>query len=210
MTDTPEISPNEKRLITETGVAARVAQIVEPAIEGLGYRLVRVRVTGHNGCTVQIMAERPDGTMAVDDCEAVSRSISPLLDLDDPVGRAYHLEISSPGIDRPLVRAGDFVRWAGYEAKVELAVPLDGRKRFRGVIGPVDPAGATVRIALDDVKEGLPDAYDLPLRDLGEAHLVLTDELIRESLRRGSAPAQDDDEQDDEDQDGTEPVSTAH
>ncbi|GJD49368.1 Ribosome maturation factor RimP [Methylobacterium crusticola] len=203
---------HEKRLITETGVAARVAQIVEPAIEGLGYRLVRVRVSNQNGCTVQIMAERPDGTMTVDDCEGVSRTVSPLLDLDDPVGRAYHLEVSSPGIDRPLVRAGDFARWAGHEAKIELAVPLDGRKRFRGVVAGLNPDGATLRIALADVKEGLPSAYDLPLRDLGEAHLVLTDALVRESLRRGSAPPRDDgDEDGDEDEgDAAAPAPATH
>ena len=92
----------DKRLITENGVAARVAAIVEPVIEDLGFNLVRVKVTGTNGCTVQIMAERPDGTMSVTDCETVSRAISPVLDLEDPIDRAYHLEISSPGIDRPL------------------------------------------------------------------------------------------------------------
>jgi ribosome maturation factor RimP len=209
MTDTTDNRPDadafEKRLITETGVAARVAQIVEPSLEGLGFRLVRVRVSGQNGCTVQIMAERPDGTMTVEDCETVSRTISPLLDVDDPIGRAYHLEISSPGIDRPLVRAGDFARWAGHEAKVELSVPLEGRKRFRGIIRA--PEGEAVPIDLPDVKEGLPSSYALPLRDIGEAHLVLTDALIRESLRRGSAPAGEaDDGADDED----EATPTAH
>ena len=131
----------EKRLITETGVAARVVQVIEGSIQGLGYRVVRVKVSSANGCTVQIMAERPDGTMTVDDCEAVSRAISPLLDLDDPIGKPYYLEISSPGIDRPLVRAVDFARWAGYEAKIELAVPMDGRKRFRGIIGAPNADG---------------------------------------------------------------------
>ncbi|GJE15488.1 ribosome maturation factor RimP [Methylobacterium marchantiae] len=182
----------EKRLITETGVAARVVQVIEASIEGLGYRVVRVRVSNANGCTVQIMAERPDGTMTVDDCETVSRAISPLLDLDDPVGKAYYLEISSPGIDRPLVRAIDFERWAGYEAKIELAIPLDGRKKFRGTIGAPNPDGLTVPIDLPDVKEGLPSRIDLPLRDLGDAYLVLTDELVRESLRRGGPPQDDD------------------
>src|ERR687893_1017755 len=117
------MSDNEKRLITESGVAARVATIIDPVVQDLGFRLVRVKVTGTNGCTVQIMAERPDGTMSVDDCEVVSRAISPVLDLEDPIGRAYYLEISSPGIDRPLVRASDFERWAGHEVKIEMAVP---------------------------------------------------------------------------------------
>ncbi len=199
--------PTEKRLVGETGVAARVAQVVEGPIEGLGFRLVRVKVSNANGCTVQIMAERPDGTMGVDECETVSRAISPLLDLEDPVGGAYYLEVSSPGIDRPLVRVSDFERWAGYEAKVELAVPLDGRKRFRGILNVPSPDGATVAIDLPDVKPGLPSRIELPLRDLAEAHLVLTDDLIRESLRRGSAPPQDGDDLDaeaEDDADGAE------
>lgn len=200
MADTPE-----KRLITETGVAARVVQVIEASIEGLGFRVVRVRVSSANGCTVQIMAERPDGTMSVDDCEAVSRAISPLLDLDDPIGKPYYLEISSPGIDRPLVRAIDFERWAGYEAKIELAVPLEGRKRFRGIIRVPNPDGLTVPIDLPDVKEGLPSRIDLPLRDLGDAYLVLTDDLVRESLRRGGGPPPMlDDEDADDEEDGPE------
>ncbi|MDP4001862.1 ribosome maturation factor RimP [Methylobacterium sp. NEAU K] len=197
-----EADLSEKRLVREAGIAARVVQVIEGPVQGLGFRLVRVKVTNANGCTVQIMAERPDGTFSIDDCEAVSRAISPVLDVDDPVGTAYNLEISSPGIDRPLVRVSDFARWAGYEAKVELSPPLDGRKRFRGILGAPDPVGMTVPIDLPDVKEGLPSRIDLPLRDLAEAHLVLTDELIRESLRRGGPPADDaemDEEIEDED-----------
>ncbi|GJE10861.1 MULTISPECIES: ribosome maturation factor RimP [Methylobacterium] len=186
-----EADLSEKRLVREAGVAARVAQAIEGPLQGLGFRLVRVKVNNINGCTVQIMAERPDGTFTIADCEAVSRTISPILDVDDPVGGAYNLEVSSPGIDRPLVRISDFARWVGYEAKVELSPPLDGRKRFRGILGAPDPAGFTVPIDLPDVKEGLPSRIDLPLRDLAEAHLVLTDELIRESLRRGGPPAED-------------------
>jgi ribosome maturation factor RimP len=179
----------DKRLITENGVAARVAAIVEPVIEDLGFNLVRVKVTGTNGCTVQIMAERPDGTMSVDDCETVSRAISPVLDLEDPITTAYYLEISSPGIDRPLVRASDFERWTGYDAKIEMAVPVAGRKRFRGFLRGVDDG--TVAVELPDVKEGEERIARLSLGDLGEAHLVLTDDLIRESLRRGTAPTTD-------------------
>jgi ribosome maturation factor RimP len=176
---------DEPRLIVDGGVAARVGAIIEPTLRDLGYRLVRVRVTGTNGCTVQVMAERPDGSMTVDDCEAVSRGVSPALDVDDPVGRAYHLEISSPGIDRPLVRASDFTRWAGHEAKVEMAVPVDGRKRFRGIV-----LGAEEGAALLERTDARPDEEPrcrLPLADIGEARLVLTDALIRESLRRGKA-----------------------
>lgn len=196
---------SEPRLTAETGVGAQVARVVEGPLQGLGYRLVRVKVSAQNGCTVQIMLERPDGTCTIDDCEAASRVLSPILDLDDPVGGAYNLEMSSPGIDRPLVRVSDFARWSGHEAKVELAVPLEGRKRFRGILGAPDADGTSVPIDLPDVKEGLPSRIVLPLRDLAEAHLVLTDELVRESLRRGG-PAN---EQDDEADEGAEAEATA-
>jgi ribosome maturation factor RimP len=191
------MSDSEKRLITENGVAARVTAIIEPVVEDLGFRIVRVKVTGTNGCTVQIMAERPDGTMSVDDCEVVSRAISPVLDLEDPIGRAYYLEVSSPGIDRPLVRASDFERWAGHEVKIEMAVPVEGRKRYRGIIQGVE--AGRVAVLLPDIKEGEDPVARLPLGDLGEARLVLTDELIRESLRRGTAPVDDTDEEDADD-----------
>ncbi len=121
----------EPRLIVETGVAARVAAIVSPVLAELGFRLVRVKVSGLDGCTVQIMAERPDASMAVEECETVSRSLSPVLDAADPIEGAYRLEISSPGLDRPLVRRSDFERHEGAEVKVELAAPFDGRRRFR-------------------------------------------------------------------------------
>jgi ribosome maturation factor RimP len=187
----------DKRLMTETGVAARVAAIVEPVIQDLGFDLVRVRVTANNGCTVQIMAERPDGSMSVGECETISRAISPVLDLEEPISQAYYLEVSSPGIDRPLVRASDFERWTGYDAKIEMAVPLNGRKRFRGHIRGVE--NGAVAIELPDVKEGEERMVRLPLGDLGEARLVLTDDLIRESLRRGTAPAEGEETQETED-----------
>ena len=190
--DRPSGREPDARLVSETGVAARVVAIVEPVLADLGFRLVRVKVSGLNGCTVQIMAERPDGTMTVEDCETVSRALSPVLDLEDPIERAYHLEISSPGIDRPLVRAGDFARWTGYEAKIELAAPRDGRKRFRGVIRGVE--GDAVVIEPPDVKAGEEPLVRLPLSDLHEARLVLTDDLVREALRRGSAPAPPEDQ----------------
>ncbi|MHB2168276.1 ribosome maturation factor RimP [Alsobacter sp. R-9] len=176
---------DEPRIITDGGVAARVGAVVEPVLMDLGFRLVRVRVSSQNGCTVQIMAERPDGTFSVDDCEAVSKAVSPALDVDDPIDRAYHLEISSPGIDRPLVRASDFGRWAGHEAKIEMAVPVNGRKRFRAVIAGVE--GPAVAVDRTDAKADEEKRVLLPLADLGEARLVLTDDLIRESLRRDKA-----------------------
>src|SRR2546430_16565007 len=111
----------EPRLIAEQGTAARVAAIAEPVLGGIGYRLVRVKISGLDGCTVQIMAERLDGTMTVEDCEAVSRALSPVLDVADPIDRGYRLEVSSPGMDRPLVRRSDFERFTGHRLKVEMA-----------------------------------------------------------------------------------------
>jgi len=172
---------HEPRLITETGLAARVAALAEPVLEGLGYRLVRVRVSGMAGCTVQIMAERPDGTMSIDDCEAASRGLSPVLDVANPVDRSYRLEISSPGIDRPLVRHSDFARWAGHPVKVEMAVAVDGRRRFRGILMGVD--GNAARLRSEDGEIEVLLAFD----DMVEAKLVMTDALIAQLLHRGKA-----------------------
>ena len=173
---------NEPRLIVEPGLSARVAHVAEPVIEQLGYRLVRVKVSGADGCTVQIMAERPDGSMTVEDCETVSRALSPVLDVADPIDRAYRLEISSPGIDRPLVRKSDFDRYAGHLARIEMEVPIDGRKRFRGIITGTE--GEAARIQRDDTEEGEAADVLLPISEMSEAKLVLTDELVKEALRR--------------------------
>ncbi|MCF6303347.1 MAG: ribosome maturation factor RimP, partial [Devosiaceae bacterium] len=118
------------RLVQEEGADAQVAAVVAPVIEDLGFRLVRARMVDHNGLTMQIMAERPDGTMSVGDCELISKALSPVLDVEDPVTQPYHLELSSPGIDRPLVRRSDFDTWAGHVAKIETAFMIEGRKRF--------------------------------------------------------------------------------
>ena len=175
----------DTRLIVENGVAARMAKVVEPSIEHLGYRLVRVKISAQNGCTVQIMAERPDGTMTVEDCEIISRTLSPLLDVEDPVGTPYHLEISSPGIDRPLVRLSDFDRWAGHDTKIELNQIVDGRRRGRGIL--IGTEGDTVILRRTDVKEGDNPDLRFAIRSIESAWLVLTDDLIRESLRRDKA-----------------------
>ena len=175
----------EPRLVVEPGVAARVSAIAGPLLQQMGYRLVRVRVSGEAGCTVQIMAERPDGSMQIEDCEAVSRALSPVLDIADPIDRAYRLEISSPGIDRPLVRRSDFERHKGQLAKIEMAVAHQGRKRFRGTLDAVD--GTAVRLVRDDAPAGEDAEIRLMLEDIAEAKLVLTDELIAESMRRGKA-----------------------
>ncbi len=176
---------DEPRLITETGVAARVAAIAGGVLGGLGYRLVRVKVSSRDGGTVQIMAERPDGTMTIDDCEAASRALSPVLDVEDPIAGAYRLEMSSPGIDRPLVRLTDFTRWAGHEVKVEMSVPVNGRKRFRGILlGAADGAALVRR---QDAKADEEADVRLPAADIQEARLVLTDALIRDALRAAKA-----------------------
>ena len=172
----------EPRLIVDPGVSARVAAIVEPVIEGLGYRLVRVRVSSSEGCTVQVMAERADGTMTIDDCEICSRALSPLLDTADPIEREYRLELSSPGIDRPLVRQSDFVRYAGNFIKVEMAVAVEGRKRFRGQL--LGAEGNVARIQRDDARAGETGDIMLPIEEMAEAKLVLTDALIADALRR--------------------------
>src|ERR1700728_388439 len=173
---------DEPRLITEPGRAARVAALVEPVLAALGYRLVRIRISAFAGCTVQIMADRPDGALAIEDCEAVSRALSPVLDVADPIETAYRLEISSPGIDRPLVRRSDFDRYAGHVAHIETNVLIDGRKRFRGLLLGAE-GDNNVRIRMNDAT---PDSTDvlLPINDMMEAKLVLTDELIADALRR--------------------------
>jgi ribosome maturation factor RimP len=175
----------EPRLIIEQGMAARVAAIAAPVLSELGYRLVRVRVSGTSGCTVQIMAERPDGSMSIEDCEAASRALSPVFDAEDPIDREYRLELSSPGIDRPLVRRSDFERYAGHEMKVEMTFGLDGRKRFRGILLGVD--GEAARLRRKDAAEGEETDVLLPIADMAEARLVLTDALITEALRRSKA-----------------------
>ncbi|MGE0338371.1 MAG: ribosome maturation factor RimP [Xanthobacteraceae bacterium] len=169
---------NEPRLVVETGLAARVAAAIEPALGTLGFRLVRVKVTGRDGGTLQVMAERPDGTFTIDDCEAVSRALSPILDVEDPIQGAYRLEVSSPGIDRPLARRSDIERAKGHEAKIETAMMIEGRKRFRGIIEGIENDAVKLKST-----EGKADAL-LPLHEIADAKLMLTDALIEEALRR--------------------------
>src|SRR5271169_6430751 len=176
-------SETEPRLIVEPGLAARVASLAEPVIEALGYRLVRVKVSSADGCTVQIMAERPDGSMVVEDCETVSRALSPVFDAADPIDTAYRLEISSPGIDRPLVRKSDFDRYAGHLVKIETEIPIDGRKRFRGLL--IGTEGEAARIRGDETDNA--SELLLPIVEMSEAKLVLTDELVTQALRREKA-----------------------
>lgn len=176
---------SEKRTIIEHGLEAKVAAIIEPEIEDLGFRLVRVKISGVNGMTLQIMAERPDGTMNVAGCEEISKAVSPVLDIEDPIDRMYHLEVSSPGIDRPLVRRSDFETWSGHIAKLETSQMIHGRKRFKGMIIKVEGDDVTFRreaLGKDEAPE-----FVIPVGEIKDAKLVLTDDLIDEALKRDKA-----------------------
>jgi ribosome maturation factor RimP len=172
---------SDARFVGETGLAGEIAGLAEPVLTELGFRLVRVVVSGRNGATVQIMAERPEGTITVEECAEISRRLSPVLDVHDPIKGQYTLEVSSPGIDRPLVRPSDFDAWAGYEAKIEMKELISGRKRFRGVLEGIEGEEVRIEVELDQLGR---QVIGLPLGLIGEARLVLTDELIRETLRR--------------------------
>jgi ribosome maturation factor RimP len=180
---------SDDRIVTETGIEARIAHIVGPVIAGLGYRLVRVKLSGANGATLQIMAERPDGTMTIEDCERLSQDLSPVLDVEDPIDRAYHLEVSSPGIDRPLVRRADFEKATSHSVKVETSRSINGRKRFKGTVAGVDDDA--LRLNVEGEAGGPPVEVSVPLADIAEAKLTLTDDLVREALRKEKAQSRD-------------------
>ncbi len=172
----------DDRIIRETGIDARIAAIIQPALKGAGFRLVRVRLFGQEaGLTLQVMAERPDGTMTVQDCEEVSRAISPALDVEDPIEKHYDLEVSSPGIDRALVRKSDFETWTGHIVKAETNVLVSDRKRFRGKIIAASDEGVTIES--DKPAYGEAPVVTLPWETIDEARLVLTDDLIRDALK---------------------------
>lgn len=177
--------PKFPRDITESGPDARVAAIVEPEIESLGFRLVRVQLSGQNGLTMQIMVERPDGMIEVGECEKISRALSPLLDIEEPIQGNYHLEVSSPGIDRPLVRLTDFDTWAGHVAKLETLQMVQGRKRFKGTIVSTNGREITFRREAGEKKEEA--EFTVSIDDIATVKLILTDELISEALRRDKA-----------------------
>lgn len=183
------MSDNDDRIIKETGVEARIAQIIAPALRGGGFRLVRIRLTGQNGLTLQIMAERPDGTMTVEDCEELSRLVSPVLDVEDPIEKAYHLEVSSAGIDRPLVRKSDFAVAKGHLVKIETSMMVADRKRFRGRIGEVDEDGVTIE--RDQASYGDEPTVKVPFEALAEARLILTDDLVRDALQKDKKARQE-------------------
>ncbi|MBV1707917.1 MAG: ribosome maturation factor RimP [Hyphomicrobiales bacterium] len=183
---------DEPRLVTESGVAAGLAALVIPVLRDLNLRLVRVKLSGQDGTTLQIMCERADGTMDVDACETASQALSPVLDVADLVSQAYRLEVSSPGIDRPLVRVSDFVRAIGHEARLELSEPVAGRRRFRCWIEAVTQG--EIRINRIDAGADEEAILTLPLPLVSDARLVLTDALIRATLRgaKGKEPLPDD------------------
>ncbi len=182
----------EQRYIKETGLEARISRIVEPVANGLGFSLVRVKITQENGMTLQIMAEDEHGRFTIVNCEALSKDLSPVLDVEDPIDREYHLEVSSPGIDRPLVRKRDFAAYIGHEAKIELGDMINGRKRFRGFIKAVDEEAVT--ITLPDAPGGTDPDHRLLFATLAEAKLVMTDALMEKARIDQEANPIDDDE----------------
>ncbi|MEM0944042.1 MAG: ribosome maturation factor RimP [Pseudomonadota bacterium] len=153
----------------------RLAEIVRPTVEGMGFGLVRLRYMSGKKATVQVMAERPDGTMEIEDCAELSRALSAVMDVEDPIEGEFNLEVSSPGIDRPLTRLEDFDRWEGYEARLETEELIDGRRRFKGIL-----AGVEAGEVLIEIEEG---TIGLEFDWLADAKLILTDELIRDSLK---------------------------
>jgi ribosome maturation factor RimP len=175
-------SVEDDRIIRESGIDARVAAVISPVLRGMGFRLVRVRLSGQNGLTLQIMAERNDGTMTVEDCEEVSRAVSPALDVADPIEKAYHLEVSSPGIDRPLVRKSDFSTWTGHLVKIETSILVADRKRFKGKIA--EAGDNDVLIERDVPAYGEDPSVRVPYETIADARLVLTDDLIRDALSK--------------------------
>ena len=200
---------SDDRIIRETGLDARIAGIVRPVLAASGFRLVRVRLMGQNGLTLQIMAEREDGSMDVEGCEEASRAVSPALDVEDPIDKAYHLEVSSPGIDRPLVRKEDFTAAIGHLAKLETTVAVAERRRFRGRIVGADDESVTIE--RDQATYGEEPAVRVPFDLIAEAKLILTDDLVREALRRDKElrrAANDDDDIGDDDADETETETT--
>ena len=168
-------------IIGEAPEVAQFRALLAPAAEGMGYEIVRIRFMGGESRRIlQIMAERADGTMNVEGCTELSRALSAVLDVEDPIDAAYDLEVSSPGIDRPLTRAKDFDRYQGFEAKLETSTPIDGRRRFKGILEGVEADEVLLRVQLEGQTE--PEVLGFAFGFLSEAKLVLTDELIRHDL----------------------------
>lgn len=173
-------------LVVETGIAAKVRALIEASVEAMGFDIVRVRFITTSRRTLQIMAERPDGTMTVEDCADLSRAASAILDVEDPIKGEYNLEVSSPGIDRPLVRGQDYLKYAGFEAKIETATPVSGQRRFRGTVVGFEDGQVVLDAPQGRVK--------LPFDNIEQAKLVLTDALINahQDARKAAGLALDD------------------
>ena len=170
-------------LIAKTAIDRRMAEILTPVIEDMGFEVVRIRLMGGKSNTLQIMVERPNGGIEVDECALVSTAVSAVLDVEDPIEDPYALEVSSPGIDRPLTRLKDFENWEGYEARVETTEMIDGRRRFRGLLAGVE--GDEVLVNIEEGGETI--TVGLHFDWLSDAKLILTDELIRDMLRARKA-----------------------
>ncbi len=181
-------------LVAKTAMDRRLAEIVQPVIEGMGFELVRIRLMGGATRTLQIMADRPEGGIEVDDCGEISTAVSAILDVEDPIEENYVLEVSSPGIDRPLTRLKDFEMWKGWEARIETTELIDGRRRFKGMLAGVE--GEEVLIEIEDGTETV--TIGLQFDWLSDAKLILTDELISEMLRQKKASGVIDESQFDE------------
>ena len=181
-------------LVAKAAIDRRIAGIIAPVVEGMGFELVRVRLMGGKTKTLQIMAERPEGGIEVDECARISTAVSATLDVEDPLEDPYTLEVSSPGIDRPLTRLKDFETWEGYEAKVETTEMIDGRRRFKGVLQGVEDGEILIEIE----EQGGPVTIGLQFDWLSDAKLVLTDELIRDVLKARKDAGQVDEKQFDE------------
>ncbi len=173
-------------LIAKSSMDRRMAEILTPVIEDMGFEIVRIRVMGGNTKTLQIMAERPDGGIEVDECARISTAVSATLDVEDPLDDAYTLEVSSPGIDRPLTRLKDFETWEGYEARIETTEMIDGRRRFKGILAGIEGDEVLINIS-EDGAGGEPVTIGLHFDWLSDAKLILTDELISEMLRQRKA-----------------------
>ena len=199
-------------LVAKTAMDRRLADIVQPVIEGLGFELVRIRLMGGATRILQIMADKPEGGIEVDHCGDISTAVSAVLDVEDPIEENYVLEVSSPGIDRPLTRLKDFEMWKGWEARIETTELIDGRRRFKGTLGGVE--GEEVLIEIEDGKETV--TIGLQFDWLSDAKLILTDELISEMLRQKKASGVidesqfDDIEETDGDEDSDAPETTKH
>jgi ribosome maturation factor RimP len=183
MADAPEIHD----LVARTAIDRRLAAIVRPAVEGMGYELVRLRLMGGRTKTLQIMADRPEGGIQIDELSEITHAVSAVLDVEDPIAESYTLEVSSPGIDRPLTRLKDFDTWAGFEARLETTELIDGRRRFKGRLAGTD--GHEVLIAIEDGEDEI--TIGLNFDWLSDAKLVLTDELIAASLKNRKATVPD-------------------